>query len=131
MLRTGARVFTGLGVLALVLAVVGVYGVKSYVVSLRTREIGIRMALGASARDVLRQMLGDGILLTAAGVAIGVPLALLVSMAMSTVFVDVGGFDPLVIVSATLVLAAAATIATAIPSRRAARIEPLSALRAD
>ena len=131
MLRTGARVFTSLGVIALVLAIVGVYGVKSYVVSLRTREIGIRMALGATTRDVLRQMLGDGIMLTIAGIAVGLPLALLVSVAMSSVFVDIGGFDALVVVTATAVLAAAATVATAIPSRRAARIEPLTALRAD
>lgn len=131
MLRTGARVFTALGVVALVLAVVGVYGVKSYVVSLRTREIGIRMALGATTRDVLRQMLGDGIMLTVAGIAVGVPLAALVSFAMSSVFVDIGGFDVAVVFGATFVLAAAATIATAIPSRRAARIEPLVALRAD
>lgn len=131
MLRTGARVFTGLGAIALVLAVVGVYGVKSYIVSLRTREIGIRMALGATTRDVLRQMLGDGMLLTAAGVAVGMPLAALVSMAMSSVFVDIGGFDALVVFTVTAVLVVAATIATAIPSRRAARIEPLTALRAD
>ena len=131
MLRTGARVFTTLGLVALVLAVVGIYGVKSYVVSLRTREIGIRMALGATTRDVLRQMLGDGIMLTVAGVAVGVPLAVLVSFAMSSVFVDIGRFDVAVVLAATVVLAAAATIATVIPSRRAARVQPLEALRAE
>ncbi|HEX6322095.1 MAG TPA: ABC transporter permease [Vicinamibacterales bacterium] len=131
MLRTGARMFTALGVIALLLAVVGLYGVKSYVVSLRTREIGIRMALGATTRDVLRQMLTDGMMLTAAGILVGVPLAALVSIAMSSVFVEIGGFDALVVAAATAMLAAAATIATVIPSRRAARIEPLNALRAE
>lgn len=130
-LRTGARLFTLLGSVALLLAAVGVYGVKSYVVSQRTREIGIRMALGADARDVLRLMLRDGLILTGVGLAIGVPLAVAVSRIMGSVFVDIGGFDGMVVAGATLVLAAAATVATAIPSRRAARIEPLVALRAD
>ncbi|MBA3949799.1 MAG: ABC transporter permease, partial [Acidobacteria bacterium] len=130
-LRTGAKLFTLLGGVALLLAVVGVYGVKSYVVSQRTREIGIRMALGADARAVLTLMLKDGMLLTAVGVLIGVPLAVAVSMLMASVFVDLGGFDASVVSVATLVLALAATIATVIPSRRAARIEPLRALRAE
>ena len=110
------------GVLALLLAVVGVYGVKSYVVSQRTREIGIRMALGASAPDVLRLILRDGLLLTATGVAIGLPLAALVSFAFTRVFADVGGFDVLVVASATVILAAAATLASAIPARRASSV---------
>jgi predicted permease len=130
-LKTAARLFTMLGVLALLLAVVGVYGVKSYVVSQRTREIGIRMALGASAPDVLRLILRDGLLLTATGVAIGLPLAALVSFAFTRVFADVGGFDVLVVASATVILAAAATLASAIPARRASRVEPLRALRAE
>ena len=129
LLRTGARMFAALGAIALLLAVVGLYGVKSYIVSLRTREIGIRMALGATTGDVLRQMLGDGLLLTVTGVAIGVPLAALVSLAMSSVFVEIGGFDAAVVFGATFVLGAAATVATAIPSRRASRIVPLDALR--
>ena len=89
--------FTALGGLALLLAAVGVYGVKSYIVAQRTREIGIRMALGASARDVVRLVLRDGFFLTGAGIAVGVPLAILVSLALAAVFVDVGGFDGLVI----------------------------------
>lgn len=130
-LRTGARLFTLLGGVALLLAVVGVYGVKSYVVSQRTREIGIRMALGADARAVLKMMLRDGLMLTGGGVLIGVPLAVAVSMLMASVFVDLGGFDATVVTVATLVLASSAAVATLIPSRRAARIEPLEALRAD
>ena len=130
-LRTGARLFTLLGGVALLLAVVGVYGVKSYVVSQRTREIGIRMALGADAAAVLKMMLRDGMMLTGAGVLIGVPLAVAVSMLMASVFVDLGGFDPTVVTVATLVLGVSAAVATIIPSRRASRIEPLKALRAE
>ena len=130
-LRTGAQLFTALGGLALLLAVVGVYGVKSYIVSQRTREIGIRMALGASARDVVRLVLRDGFFLTGAGVALGVPLAILVSFALAAVFVDVGGFDGLVVSVATIVLAVAATIASAVPARRASQVEPLRALQGD
>ncbi len=130
-LKTAARLFTMLGVLALLLAGVGVYGVKSYVVSQRTREIGIRMAPGASAPDVLRLILRDGLLLTATGVAIGLPLAALVSFVFTRVFADVGGFDVLVVASATVILASAATLATAIPARRASKVQPLQALRAE
>ncbi len=130
-LETGAQVFTALGGLALLVAVVGVYGVKSYVVSQRTREIGIRMALGASARDVVGLVMRDGFFLTGAGVALGVPLAVLVSYALAAVFVDVGGFDGLVVSAATIALALAATIASAVPARRATRIQPLRALQGD
>jgi hypothetical protein len=130
-LKTGAQLFSALGGLALLLAVVGVYGVKSYVVSQRRREIGIRMALGASARDVVGLVLRDGFFLTAAGVALGVPLAILVSFALAAVFVDVGGFDGLVVSVATIVLAVSATIASAVPARGASRIQPLRALQGD
>jgi predicted permease len=130
-LKTGAGLFTSLGVLAMLLAVVGVYGVKSYIVALRTREIGIRMALGASGRDVLRLMLRDGIFLTGTGIAIGLPLAVLVSIAFTKVFVEIGGFDATVISIATVVLAAAATVASVVPARRATRVQPLQALQAD
>jgi hypothetical protein len=130
-LKAGGRLFTALGVLALVLAVVGVYGVKSYVMSQRTREIGIRMALGASAADVLRLVLRDGLVLTVSGLAVGLPLAVLVSLAFTKVFVEIGGVDPVILGMATAVLAGAATVASAIPARRAAKVAPLSALRAD
>jgi ABC-type antimicrobial peptide transport system permease subunit len=130
-LRAGGWLFTGLGLLALLLAGVGVYGVRSYVVSQRTREIGIRMALGASRRDVLGLILRDGFRLTGIGVAIGVPLAVLVSVAFTAVFVEIGGLDATVIAVATIVLASAATIASGVPARRATKIEPLGALRAE
>jgi ABC-type antimicrobial peptide transport system permease subunit len=130
-LRTGAQLFTALGGLALLLAVVGVYGVKSYVVAQRTREIGIRMALGASARDVLSLVLRDGFFLTGTGLAIGVPLAVLVSILFTKVFVDIGGFDGLVVSVATVILGIAATVASAVPARRATRVQPLRALQGD
>ncbi|HSL23079.1 MAG TPA: ADOP family duplicated permease [Vicinamibacterales bacterium] len=128
-LKAGGRLFTALGLLALLLAVVGVYGVKSYVVSQRTREFGIRMALGANARDVLGLVLRDGFFLTGMGLAAGLPLAALVSVAFTKVFVEIGGFDPLVTGLASGALALAATAASAIPARRATRVAPLSALR--
>jgi putative ABC transport system permease protein len=130
-LKTGAQLFAALGGLALVLAVVGVYGVKSYVVAQRTREIGIRMALGASARDVLGLVLRDGFFLTGTGLAIGVPLAVLVSILFTKVFVEIGGFDGLVVSVATVVLGIAATVASAVPARRATRVQPLRALQGD
>jgi predicted permease len=130
-IRGSAVVFTGLGVMALVLSVVGVYGLRAYLVAQRTREIGIRMALGAGARDVVRQMVGDGLRLTAMGVGVGVPLAVLVSIGFRSVFVDVGGVDLVVISIATATLSLAALAASAIPARRAARVEPLTALRAE
>jgi predicted lysophospholipase L1 biosynthesis ABC-type transport system permease subunit len=130
-LRGSAVVFTGLGAMALVLSIVGVYGLRSYLVAQRTREIGIRMALGAAARDVVRQMMADGLRLIAAGVALGLPLAIVISLGFRSVFVDVGGLDPVVLAVATLLLTAAALAASAVPARRAARIEPLTALRAE
>jgi putative ABC transport system permease protein len=130
-LKTGAQLFTILGLLALLLALVGVYAVKSYVVSQRTREIGIRMALGASGSDVLRLILRDGLFLTGAGVAIGLPLAIVVSIAFTKVFVEIGGFDPAVVSTATIVLALTATLAGAVPARRATKIQPLRALQGE
>jgi predicted permease len=130
-LETGAGLFGSLGVLALLLAAIGLYGVKSYIVALRTREIGIRMALGANPRDVIRLVVQDGVFLTGVGVALGLPLAALVSIGLSKVFVEVGGFDGIVISVATVVLAIAATVATAIPARRATKVQPLQALQAE
>jgi predicted permease len=130
-LKTGARLFTALGLLALLLAAVGVYGVKSCIVAQRTREIGIRMALGASHRDVLELVLRDGLSLIGAGVAVGLPLAVLVSIAFTKVFVDIGGIDVTVMSIATLVLATAGVVATAVPAHRAASVEPVRALQSE
>jgi len=126
-----AAVFAGLAALALILSVVGVYGLRSYLVAQRTREIGIRMALGAGGREVIRLMLGDGVRLTAVGVSFGLPLAVITSLAFRSVFVDVGGVDLAILTASTMVLSVAAVVASAIPARRAAKVEPLTALRQD
>jgi putative ABC transport system permease protein len=119
------------GVLALLLAVVGLYGVKSYVVAQRTREIGIRIALGAKPGEVLGMVLREGTLLSAVGIALGVPLAVLLGRALSSMLLDVQPLDPVVFTLAPAVLALAAFCATLIPARRATRVNPLTALRGD
>ena len=129
--RAGGRLFLVFGVLALLLAVVGLYGVKSYIVSQRTREIGIRMALGARPGDVLAMMLREGAALAAVGVALGLPLAALLGFAVSSMLYDVKPMDPVVFVTAPAALAMAALFATWLPARRATRVTPLTALRAD
>jgi hypothetical protein len=131
LLSVGASMFAGLGALALLLAAIGVYGVRAYLVAQRTREFGIRMALGADPRDVLRLVLKDGLRLAAGGIALGVPLAALVSIGLRSVFVEIGGFDVVVLITATVVLAAAVTIAGAVPARRATRVDPVRALSTD
>jgi putative ABC transport system permease protein len=129
--NAGGRLFLVFGLLALLLAVVGLYGVKSYIVSQRTREIGIRMALGARPEDVLAMMLKEGAALAAVGVALGLPLAALLGFTVSGLLYDVKPLDPVVFVTAPAVLAMATLFATWLPARRATRVTPLTALRAD
>jgi predicted permease len=129
LVRTGARMFTSFGALALFLAVVGVYGVKAYTVSRRTREIGIRIALGATMRDALWLVMRDGLRLTGAGVALGLVLSLGTGRLLSSVLYEVSATDPLIFVVAPLVLALAAAAACYLPARRAARVDPIVALR--
>lgn len=127
--RTGARLFTVFGGLALFLAVVGLYGVKSYVVAQRTREIGIRMALGATKRGVVWMVVRDGGKLAAAGLFLGLLLALGTGRLLSSVLYEVQGADPVVFTVAPMLLAAAALLACYLPARRAAQVEPMTALR--
>jgi predicted permease len=129
--RAGGRMFLIFGLLALMLAVVGLYGVKSYIVSQRTREIGIRMALGARPADVMAMVLKEGAMLSAVGVALGLPLAALLGVAVSRLLYDVKPLDPVVFIAAPLSLALAALVATWLPARRATRVTPLTALRTD
>jgi ABC-type antimicrobial peptide transport system permease subunit len=129
--RSGGRAFLAIGLLALLLAVVGLYGVKSYIVSQRTREIGIRMALGARPGDVLGMVMREGAALSAVGVALGLPLAALLGFALSSLLYDVKPLDPVVFVSAPAFLAVAALAATWLPARRATRVTPLTALRTE
>ena len=119
------------GLLALVLASVGLYGVMAHAVARRTREIGIRMALGATAADVLWMVLRDGAQLTLLGLAIGFPLAAGLALFLSRVLVGVSPLDPLVFTLAPATLAAAAALATYVPARRATAVTPLEALRAE
>ena len=129
--RSGGRMFLAFGLLALLLAVVGLYGVKSYIVSQRTREIGIRMALGARPGDVLGMVMREGAALSAVGVALGLPLAGGLGFALSSLLYDVKPLDPIVFTAAPVFLALAALVATWFPARRATRVTPLTALRAD
>ncbi|HEX2162358.1 MAG TPA: ABC transporter permease [Thermoanaerobaculia bacterium] len=119
-------VFAGL---ALTLAAIGVYGVLAYAVGRRTQEIGVRMALGASAGGVLRMVVGEGARLVAAGVALGTVAALLLSRALASQLYAVGATDPASFAAALVVLAAVALTAAWLPARRASRIDPGQALR--
>jgi predicted permease len=129
--NTGARLFSVFGFVALLLAVIGIYGVKSYVVSRRTREIGIRMALGASRQNVLRLVMREGLMLTLAGLTLGLLLSYGVAQAVSGMLYQVSALDPLVFTLAPIVLGLASMIASFVPARRATRVVPLTALRTD
>ena len=116
---------------ALVLAGVGLFGVLSYAVSRRTREIGVRMALGARAADVLGMVVRQGMTLTAIGLVIGAAAALAATRAMAGLLFGIGASDPPTYVALALVLAAVALLACWLPARRAARVDPMVALRAE
>ena len=131
LVRAGAALFSIFGGLALGLAVVGLYGVKAYSVARRTREIGIRMALGAQAGAVLRMIMREGSIMLVSGVAIGLLLSMATAKALSGILYEVGALDPVAFTAAPLVLAAAALIATWLPARRATRVNPLLALRTE
>lgn len=118
-----------LGLLGLVLCAVGLYGVVSYGVSQRTRELGIRMALGADRRDTLGLVLREVLALGAIGIAVGLPLALTATNLMSKLLFGVRPWDPVSFVGSGVLLVAVLTLAGFVPARRAARIEPSSALR--
>jgi putative ABC transport system permease protein len=124
-----AAMMAVLGLIALVLASVGIYGVMSYSVGERTHEIGVRMAMGATSRDVQRLILGNGMYLTIIGMVIGLPLALGLAYALSSLLFGVKVTDPFVLVGLPLLLATVATLACYLPARRAVRMDPLTALR--
>ena len=116
---------------ALLIGVVGIYGVIAYLAAQRTREIGVRMALGAQMTDVRRMFLRHGFSLAATGIALGIVLALMLTRVMSAFLFGVGPMDPLTYVMVSSALAAVALLATYLPARRAARVDPIVALRAD
>ena len=117
--------------MALLLGIVGIYGVIAYAVSQRTREIGIRIALGAPQQSVRRMFVREGLILTAIGVACGVAAAAGLTRMMTALLFEVSPLDPVTYGAVSLVLAAAALLASYIPARRATAIEPVVALRVE
>ena len=111
------------------MAALGLYGVLSYVVARRTREIGIRMALGGLRSDILRLVIGQGVRLTATGVAIGIIVALVASRWIASLLFGVNASDPLTFVGVIVLLAIVSGAACYIPARRATRVDPMVALR--
>jgi putative ABC transport system permease protein len=117
------------GAIALTLAAVGLYGVMAYSVTQRSHELGIRIAVGASPRDILRLVVGQGIRMTLLGAAIGLVVSLAVTRALSSLLFGVSVTDPLTFVAVPVVLAFVAILACYLPARRAMRVDPIIALR--
>ena len=129
LVKLGALLFGAFGCIALLLAVVGVYGVKAYAVACRTHEIGIRMALGAHRRDVFALIMRQGALQTALAVAVGLLLSLAAGRVLSQIVYGVSPSDPFSLITSSLTLAAAALLACFLPARRATQVNPITALR--
>jgi len=129
--RLGAVLFGVFGGIALLLAVVGVYGVKSYAVARRTREIGIRMALGAHPRDVFSLIMRQGALQTGFALGIGLLLALAAGRLLTQILYEVSPADPTALLTSSIMLSAAALLACYLPARRATRVNPMTALRTE
>ena len=127
--RLSAGIGMAFGLLALLLTVMGLYSVMTYAVSQRTREIGIRMALGAQLRDVMKLVIKQGIVLVLIGIAIGLAGAFLVTRLLSTLLLNVGTSDPLTFIAVSVLLVLVALLACYIPARRATKVNPLVALR--
>jgi putative ABC transport system permease protein len=127
--RIAAQLVAIFAAVALVLAVIGTYGVMAYSVAQRTQEFGIRVALGAGRADVLKLVLRQGLILTAAGIALGLIAAVGVTRFMSSVLFEVQPGDPVILGSAAAVLGAVAMLASYLPARRATKVDPMLALR--
>jgi putative ABC transport system permease protein len=129
--KAAAVLFTTFAALALLLATIGIYGLKAHEVARRTREIGIRMALGATGADVTRLVVTEGSRTTAIGLFTGLLLALGLGALMSSLLYQVSPFDPVTMALSAGVLAGATLLASYLPARRATRIAPVEALRTD
>jgi putative ABC transport system permease protein len=129
--RTGARMFSIFGAVALLMAMAGLYGVRAYTVARRTREIGIRMALGANASDTLRMILREGLMVTSIGAGVGLLLSVVAGKVVSSFLYQVSGVDPIVFLAAPILLSAISLLACYLPARLAARVDPMVALRAE
>jgi len=116
---------------AALLAAVGLYGVLAYAVTQRRAELGVRMALGADGSEVVRLVLRHGVGLALMGLALGLPMALALSRTLESQLFEISAADPIAYVGVSVLLLAIATLATWVPARRAARIDPLTALRAE
>jgi ABC-type antimicrobial peptide transport system permease subunit len=127
--RLNMTLLTLFGALAVVLASLGIYGVLSYLVGRRTLEIGIRLALGATAADVLQLIVGHGLMLTALGIAIGLAASWAITRSLSGLLFGVSPHDPMTFAVITAILAAVACAASYLPGRRATRVDPLVTLR--
>ncbi len=130
-LRAAAKMFLTLGLAAAFVAVIGLYGVRSYLVSRRTREFGVRMAVGASPIDVLRLVLREALVTTTVGLAIGLGLGVMLGWGLSFLIYQVSPFDPVTLAGATGLLALSSIAASLVPARRAANVLPMTALRND
>jgi putative ABC transport system permease protein len=124
-------VLAGFAAIALVLALIGLFGVLSYLVAMRTREIGLRIALGAPGAKVLGLVVGQAMRILAVGIGIGLLGALAATRLLRSSLYGVGAADPLTFTAAALVFAGVALVASYLPARRAARVDPMIALRTE
>ncbi len=127
----GATMFTVFGLLALALAAIGLYSVVAYNVAQRTHEMGVRVALGAEVRDLVRLVLREGLLLASVGVVLGGVVAVLAAPSLKALLFQEQPRDPVVLVGVAVTLLAVATVASLVPARRASRVDPMQALRSE
>jgi ABC-type antimicrobial peptide transport system permease subunit len=129
--RIAASVSASLGIVGLLLSAIGIYGVTAFMVTSRTREFGIRVALGAQPRDVIRMVLRQGMVLAGLGVAIGIVLAAGAARLLRSLLFGVGPTDPITFIGAAIVFSAIGLAACYPPARRATEVEPTNALRCE
>jgi ABC-type antimicrobial peptide transport system permease subunit len=129
--RLGAMAFTLFAGLALGLAVLGVYGVVSYAVARRTREVGIRLAVGAQPNALVRLLMGEGLVLVVIGAGLGLMLGFGAGQVLRSLLYGVGSADPLAFVGAPILLVVVGALAAFLPARRASRVDPASVMRAE